>query len=676
MAYEFHNNVLTVPARVLYEEFDIMSKANYNWHCTSGKIRRAREGKGLGNYALVEFETLPERFRVEVVKVLGYPPKKQVQHQILKHFKTDYEAVDYFATYKIDEYRTLSPEHQEQYCADAQMLHALDIYIKEMKMFRKSRGGSITKVWDDAAKAVSEVKEQTGHKLPGTSRRLKEKLEGFQKNGYEYLISDKFLSQNAAKIVDEKQEAVLRKLLRQYQSFDNEHIAAQYNVFADAMGWEAISAGTVGNYKKKFALTVDSFTGGKKEFNKKYKMQIKRRAPQHPMAYWTLDGWKAELLYQKFENGKTTYHNRLTLEVVLDAATKYPVGYAIGEQENTELIKAALRNAVLHTEELFGFKHKVYQIQADNYAKGIMFPIYRAVAKNFIPTTVGNAQAKIIEPWFNTFNKKYCRPEPNWSGYGVKAKNQPNQDYLSATKKQFPTEEQAYQQLFTLIEKARADALEDYKAAYETAPDDLKTLLSETDFYKNLGIKKQKTTKHRGVGIEFEIHKIGYTYDSFDLNFRRHTDLDWEIFFAPENMSRVLAHNPQKGLSFMLEEKYEPAMDLYSQQFEDKNQLKRVQTFNRLAMNEIMNEYAEDAKVLKDVINDIKEIDPTLDKILLTNSTGHHKDERNGTNQKQAKKIAEKSEAKEQQKRENDWNDEHEDYLKQKVNLNKYFDND
>ena len=66
-------------------------------------------------------------------------------------------------------------------------------------------------------------------------------------------------------------------------------------------------------------------------------MQVKREAPKFPTYFWTLDGWTVELLYQD----KDRYDNRLVMVVVLDAMNKYPVGYAIGERENAELIRQA-----------------------------------------------------------------------------------------------------------------------------------------------------------------------------------------------------------------------------------------------------------------------------------------------------------------------------------------------
>jgi hypothetical protein len=206
---------------------------------------------------------------------------------------------------------------------------------------------------------------------------------------------------------------------------------------------------------------------------------MKRTAPSAPLLYWTVDGWDAELLYQKTTNNlkgnsTTTYHNRLTIVVVLDPFNKYPIGYAIGMHENAELIKLALRNAVKHTEELFGNKHKVLQIQADNYAKKAMTPFYEIVGEKFTPAKVGNAKSKVIEPYFHYFNKNYCQFAPNWGGQGVKSKVQPNDEYLNKIRHSFPDQEACMMQLIRMVEMDRAKKLDAYLAAYQNAPADTK----------------------------------------------------------------------------------------------------------------------------------------------------------------------------------------------------------
>lgn len=675
MAYEFYQNTLTVPATLLYEDGEILSKANYNWLCTTGKIRRAREGKGLGNYALVEFDTIPERFRVKIIKKLGFPPKKQVQHQILKHFTTDYEAVDYFATYIIDDYRTLSPEHQEQYVADAQMLHALDIYLKEMTMFRKSRGGSITKVWQEAAKAVKEVKEQTGHKLPGTDRRLRDKLEAFKNDSYKSLISEKFLGNNAAKVKDQQQEAFLRSLLRDHRNLDNEQIARLYEHTAQVTGWKCLTASTIGNYRAKWKLYTYGGNHGEKSFDNYVGMTVKRTAPSSPLLYWTLDGWDAELYYQKTE-GTTTYHHRMTIVVVLDPSLKYPIGYAIGKTESPALIQAAIRNAVMHTQELFGAKHKVLQLQSDNYGKKTMRPIYEAFSEVYTPAKVGNAKAKVIEPWFNYFNKKYCQLMPNWSGHGIKSAKQPNSEYLQKIKASFPDEFGCVAQLTAFIEREREELRDQYVQAYKEMPADAKKLVTEKEFLLHFGSETGFLNSRSHSGIVPTIEGTKYYFDSFDSNFRKYDHLSWKIKYNPEDLSQVLAYNADENLSFLLQQKHEQPMALYDRMEGDGEKLQQIRHFNKEIKNEILEIQAEDARHVNEFFTDHKELEGSLVKSLLTDSKGQHKDRKNAKRLESSTKLLAKQEAKEEKKQETNWNQDHDDYLKQKVNLNKYKDND
>lgn len=677
MSYEFYQNILTVPANWLYEDAKILTKPNYDKLCRSGKIRRIREGKGLGNYALVEFETLPERFRSEVISKIGYPPKKQVQSLILKYKRTDFEAIDFFANYKIDENRTLSPGHQEQYVADAEMLWALDQYIKEMKAFRKSRGGSITKIWQEAAIAVAEVREQTGHKLPSTDRRLKDKLESFLKDGYQSLISEKFLSKNAAKVIDKQQEAFLRSLLRDHRNLDNEQIARLYEHTAQVTGWKCLSASTIANYRAKWKLYTYGGNNGEKAFDNYVGMTVKRSAPSAPLLYWTLDGWDAELYYQKTDSKGTTYHNRLTVVVVLDPSIKYPIGYAIGRAENTDLIKEALRNAVLHTEELFGAKHKVLQIQSDNYGKKTMLPIYEALSNQYTPTKVGNAKAKVIEPWFGYFNKKYCQLMPNWSGHGVKASKQPNAEYLNKIKNSFPDEFGATQQLVALIEREREELRAKYLQAYEEMPVDAKKLITETEFLLHFGNDTGYLNSRSHSGIAPKIQGIRYYYDSFDLNFRKYDHLSWKIKFNPDDLSQVLAYNEENQLSFLLQQKHEQPMALYDRKDGDSEKLLEIRSFNKNIKEEILEVQDEDHKTVQTLFTDFKELDNSLAKALLTDSRGQHKDRKNAKKLIQnSQKLVEKQEAKEQKQIDADWSQEQKEYLQKKINLNKYFEND
>ncbi len=674
--YEFYNNILTLPANWLTGDGGILSASNYKLLCYRKILHRVREGKGAGNYALVEFDSIPERFRAAIVKQLGAPPKQAAEHRILQYFKTDYEAIDFYATYEIEDGRSLSPEHQEEYTANAQMLNAVDLYMKEMAAFRKSRGGSITGIWKDAAAAVKAVQAQTGHKLPGTDRRLRDRMNDYKKDGYKALVSDKFRNQNADKVKDSQQEAALRQMLRDHRNLDNEQIATLYGSVAKVMNWPKISASTVANYRTRWDLLTTAGRHGEKNFDNYTGMQVKRAAPSSPLVYWTLDGWDAELLYQKTDSKGTTYHNRLTMVVVLDPSVKYPVGYAIGTHESTDLIKAALRNAVQHTEELFGEKHKVLQIQSDNYGKKTMMPIYEALAETYTPAKVGNAKAKVIEPWFKWFNKTFCQLAPNWSGHGVKSKKQPNPEYLQKIAKSFPDEFGARVQLERMIEMAREQKQQEYLEAYAAAPAETKRAITHKEYLQHFGDTTGYTNRLGHAGIIAAINGRKYSFDSFDLQFREFAHLDWTLKFDPDNLQQVLAVNEAEGRSFMLEQKHEQPMALYDRRDGDSEQLQRIRQFNQEAKNVILDVQAEDHRVISDMFNNNDKLDNTLAKMILVDSRGQHKDRRNQNRIAQAQKNMARMEMRQENAAVNSWAAEQQEYLNNKVDLTKYIDNE
>ena len=677
--YQFHQNTLTVPARALYEDLGVMSESNYKKLCAAGKLNKVVTGRGLGNIARVEFDNIPDRFKIQIVKKLGYPPKKTTQNLILNYYKDDYEAQDFYANYLLDDYRTLPSDIQKEYTINAQMLTALDMYIKEMVIFRKSRGGkaALTKIWEDAALASEDVKDQTGHTLPKSVRRLKEKLEQFKTESYSALISENFGNKKAVKVKDSTQEATLRQLLRDHRNLDNEQIAKIYNTVAGIQNWPDLSASTIGNYRTKWNLLIFAGTKGEKAFDNNIAMQAKRVAPSVPMVYWTVDGWDAELLYQKTGSGLkgqtvTTYHNRLAIVVVLDPFCKYPVGYAIGTHETPELIQKALRNAIQHTQQLFGFKHKVLQIQSDNYAKKKMMPIYEAMSKHFTPAKVGNAKGKVIEPWFKYLNKNYCQYAPNWSGQGVKSEVQPNDEYLNKIRHTFPDEEGCTMQLMRMIESDRAKLRDQYIASYNEMPDDIKKPITQQEYLQHFGETTGFTNKvaHNGLNVAINGHKM--QFDSFDINFRMYSNLDWIIKYDSNDLSEVLAFNEEKNISFFLNEKYTQPMALYDRKEGDSEELARIGSFNREAKAMIIDSVIEDSATVQQMFIRNPELNDTLAKMLLVDSKGQHKDQRNAKRLQPAQKLLAKQEKKEQKQTENTWNDEQTDYLTNKIDFSKY----
>ncbi len=95
------------------------------------------------------------------------------------------------------------------------------------------------------------------------------------------------------------------------------------------MEWSTITASALKTWRKRYDLETAAGRLGAKEFYNQRAMQVKRSAPTAPLYMWSLDGWDAELYYQKTTTRKgktvTTYSNRLTVVVVLDVFNKYPI---------------------------------------------------------------------------------------------------------------------------------------------------------------------------------------------------------------------------------------------------------------------------------------------------------------------------------------------------------------
>ncbi len=261
------------------------------------------------------------------------------------------------------------------------------------------------------------------------------KFAEYANTGYECFISGKFLNGNAGKVVDMFQQSYISALLSHPNNLPDTKIAGMYNAMGEYHGWEPITAKAVGTWRRKLGAKISAGRLGVSNFRNHLTMQVKRSRPTTPMLMWSLDGWTVELLYQATKTDKkghsvTTYTNRLTMVVVLDVFNDYPIGYAVGSHESPELIKAALRNAAIHTLELSGEMLRANQVQSDRYAIKTMTDLYAVMGGKVTPAQAHNAKAKPVEPYFNHLNTTYCLLCNNWSGFGITTNpnRQPNSD--------------------------------------------------------------------------------------------------------------------------------------------------------------------------------------------------------------------------------------------------------
>lgn len=70
---------LSIPASLLYSDWDVFSYESYKKKCQQGRLVRTRMGKGKGNFALLSFHHLPEDIKKICIEKLGDYKTMEIQ---------------------------------------------------------------------------------------------------------------------------------------------------------------------------------------------------------------------------------------------------------------------------------------------------------------------------------------------------------------------------------------------------------------------------------------------------------------------------------------------------------------------------------------------------------------------------------------------------------------------
>lgn len=614
-------------------EQGVVSASNYKLLCYRKNIQVVRRGCR-GQEALVAYESLPDRFKEAVDRLNGESVYAVLKEDLLGEQITDSpEAADYYDAYVLEDGRHLPTDKRREYYANAIVLDAMGKEIARRNGKRKASGQRAGKYWDEMAEAAKGLDPNRWPiNLPTNARSLQRKYGEYARGGYEALIHQNYTTANvnSAKIANEEQVSAIAVLMSDPRNLDDAQVARLYNIVAKAEKWKTITDSTVAIWRKKLESTIYARRHGAKAWANNKAMQLKRKAPEYPLYYWTMDGWDVELAYQDKQAGKgTSYTNRVTMVVIIDACCKYPIGYAIGVHESPALIREALRNAHHHTEQLFGTMYKVQQIQSDHYQMKTLAPLYWMSSARVTPAAVGNAKGKIIEPWFRYFNKKYCQLQPNWTGFGVTSRKelQPNGDYLQKHKGNFPDLQGVIHQVVSMLEAERRELHDRYVAQYAAMPAENRLKMDYGQYLLAYGETSEETNVLQGSGLKMQINGIKHTYDCWDPTFRDHASERWHIVYDPDHMEKAMAVNTDQTLEYAIEEKYVQPMALMERKDGDREEMQRVMDYNlrlRKKIADKMNGYQETASR----IDGAKQLE-MAQKFLITDSHGQHKDRRN-----------------------------------------------
>ena len=218
------------PSTLSEEELaPIMSIPNYKKLAAKEKINVVLSGRGLGGYVLVEIATMPLRFQERIKLKYGDMKEDVIRNWLGSHYHIDAKAREFYTRFRFDNGDALPPEHIQEYTVNASVIEAVMRAMEDATFMRKAmKAGPVN--WGELAGAISYYQAEFGHTLPVSSNRFKKRVNDFKANGYESLISRKFMNQNRRKVTYDIERLLLSIDAQPEQPF-NTTVWEQYNLF-------------------------------------------------------------------------------------------------------------------------------------------------------------------------------------------------------------------------------------------------------------------------------------------------------------------------------------------------------------------------------------------------------------------------------------------------------------
>lgn len=201
MRFEYHNNKLCVEAGWLFEQ-GIISKSNLDI-LKHRQIIRFERRACKNTPALVEYKSIPERFKDVIMEKYGNPYDKVKHNRFTDHINPDAKLKAKFEDYTTAKGKYLKPKQILTYYTNSIILDALHRVANDRIAFIKACGGRYTHVWPQLSQVVNRLDtERYPHSLPGNHRRLKQLVDRYINEGYNALIHGNQGNDNSRKVND------------------------------------------------------------------------------------------------------------------------------------------------------------------------------------------------------------------------------------------------------------------------------------------------------------------------------------------------------------------------------------------------------------------------------------------------------------------------------------------
>lgn len=234
---EIYNNILCISStEMIITETNpdgLLSRSMYDFLKNKKQINVIRKGC-YTTPALIEYESLPERYRTQWERLNGDPRKQAVRDPLIDDLRADPVALKIFSSYTLSNGDKLPPDRIAQYTNEAIVIRAMKEAMSSSSAFIKACGGSIKVSWERVTEIIhsKEVQSKFPHSLPTNTQSLRRKVKKFEDEGYESLIHAAYCNDHSRKV-----SVLIEKLILSLYTMPNKPFGADvysmYNLFVN-----------------------------------------------------------------------------------------------------------------------------------------------------------------------------------------------------------------------------------------------------------------------------------------------------------------------------------------------------------------------------------------------------------------------------------------------------------
>lgn len=551
---EYFGNIIAVTMHELTRSDDgeaVMSKDIYD-HLVKRKQVNVLQRACRCKKALIEYRSLPERFRLRFEAKYGNPEKIMKQEDM--PLAADSEAQKYYHEYLLPNGEHLPEDKQTEYTLNARVLNALREMRGTQKAMRRACNNNTPVIWSNIFATAEELRQAYGHTLPKSEARLRDKLRQYTKEGYACLVSGKFCNANTLKITKAAGRQIVALRRCRVPVYTTKQLFEEFNRIAERRGWKRLaSQSSLVQYLERPEIKPLWYDAvyGELAAKQLYARRNKTEMPTMRDSLWYGDGTKLNLFYKAVENGKTVVRSASVYEVI-DAYSETLLGYAVSDTENFDAQFRAFRMAI----ETAG--HKPYEIVTDNQGgqrSKIAQKFFANICRINRPTAPYNAPSKSIESVFGRFQKQVLHEDWRFTGGNITSKEawKINREFLEANKEKLFT----YEEMLEAYSVARSkwNAMKHYQTGiaheemYRTSVNPATERVTELDMIDLFWLTTERPSIFTADGITIQYQNRKYTYEVLtsdgtpDYAWRsENTGREFFVRFDPKSMNRALLY--------------------------------------------------------------------------------------------------------------------------------------